>query len=86
MTRIRSFIMEVRPVKIIVTENVVGTYEARSYPDDQRDKDGYYNVYSVPVYSILVEGLDNHGKSKTMKFIWRANNYSFALYRELSGS
>jgi hypothetical protein len=61
--------MEVRPVKIIVTENIVGTYEARSYPDEQKDSSGYYNLYSVPVYSILVEGLDNHGKSKTINFM-----------------
>ena len=36
----------------MVTDSIVGHYEARSYPDEQMDASGYYNLHKVPVYRI----------------------------------
>lgn len=35
--------------------------EARSYPHEQKDASGWYNLYKVPVYRILVTGTDASG-------------------------
>jgi hypothetical protein len=55
--------MAARQVIIDVTSTVVGQYEARSYPDQQEDASGYYNLYKVPLYRILVSGKDDTGKN-----------------------
>lgn len=55
--------MAARQVVIVVTNTIVGYYEARSYPDDQKDASGYYNLYKVPIYRILVTGKDDTGKA-----------------------
>ena len=57
-----------RQVDIVVTNMVVNHYEARSYPDRDRDADGKYKLYSVPVYKILVKGTDGAGKKVTKEF------------------
>jgi hypothetical protein len=54
--------MAARQVVIVVTSSIVGEYEARSYPDEQKDPSGYYNLYKVPVYRILLTGTDDTGK------------------------
>jgi len=61
--------MSVRQVEIVVTNNIVEHYEARSYPDEQRDKKGFYALYRVPVYDILVNGIDDKGNPNSMKFM-----------------
>ncbi|MGB8297402.1 MAG: hypothetical protein WCG85_18400 [Polyangia bacterium] len=55
--------MAARQVVIVVTNTIVGQYEARSYPDEQKDASGYYNLYKVPIYRILVTGKDDTGNS-----------------------
>jgi hypothetical protein len=55
--------MAARQVVIVATNVVVGSYEARSYPDEQKDAAGYYNLYKVPLYRILVTGKDDTGKN-----------------------
>lgn len=59
----------VRKVEIIVTNIVVGSYEARSYPHDQIDATGFYNLYRVPVYKILVVGTDADDKPVSFDFM-----------------
>jgi hypothetical protein len=53
--------MPSRQVVIVVTSTIVGQYEARSYPDEQKDTGGYYNLYRVPVYRIILTGTDDAG-------------------------
>ncbi len=60
--------MEPKHVEIVVTNTVVNNYEARSYPDEQRDKEGNYALYRVPVYKILVTGRDGDNK-KSFEFM-----------------
>jgi hypothetical protein len=48
----------VKIVEIVVTNTTVGNYEARSYPDEQMDVNGFYPLYQVPLYKILVTGTD----------------------------
>ena len=50
--------MPEQQVDIVVTSTVVGSYEARSYPDQQTDVQGRYPLYSVPVYKIQIRGKD----------------------------
>lgn len=61
--------MALRKVEIVVTKTVVGSYEARSYPDSQIDAMGFFNLYRVPVYNIVVKGTDKDTKSKAVTFI-----------------
>lgn len=58
-------LMKTRKVKITLSNKVVGSYEARSYPDDDYDNNGKIELYKVPVYSIIVSGTDGAGKPKT---------------------
>ena len=37
-------------------------YYAKSYPDSDRNKDGYMEAYQVPVYKVFVEGKDDKGR------------------------
>jgi hypothetical protein len=60
--------MEPKQVDILVTNTVVDSYEARSYPDEQKDTQGYYNLYRVPVYKILVTGSDGGNIKKSVEF------------------
>lgn len=48
-----------RRVTVTVTNKIVGSYEARSYPDDDFDDDGKIELYKVPVYEIAVAGTDD---------------------------
>ena len=36
--------MAARQIVIVVTSSIVGQYEARSYPDEQKDAGGYYSL------------------------------------------
>jgi hypothetical protein len=58
-----------RQVEIVVTNVVVNQYEARSYPDQQTDATGRYNLYNVPVYKILVKGTDAGSMDTTTEFM-----------------
>lgn len=58
-----------RQVEVVVTNVVVGDYEARSYPDEQADAAGHYNLYSVPVYKILVTGTVADNVATTTEFM-----------------
>jgi hypothetical protein len=60
--------MALKQVVIVVTDAIVGYYEARSYPDEQKDSAGYYNLYKVPVYRILVNGTDVDGNKLSSDF------------------
>jgi hypothetical protein len=60
--------MAARSVDIVVTNTVVSSYEARSYPHEQMDAKGFYNLYRVPVFEILVTGTDADGKKKSLEF------------------
>jgi len=61
--------MTARKVEIIVTNIVVSSYEARSYPDDQPDASGQVPLYRVPVYKILVKGTDAGNNNKSFEFM-----------------
>ena len=61
--------MAARQVEIVVTNTVLDTYEARSYPDEQMDANGFYNLYRVPVYKILVTGTDVNNNKKSFEFM-----------------
>jgi len=61
--------MSTRKVEIVVTSTVVGQYEAKSYPHRQDDSAGYYNLYLVPVYKILVRGVDDKKQPQTKTFM-----------------
>jgi hypothetical protein len=51
--------MRSRRVTITVTNKIVGSYEARSYPDDDYDDDGKIELYKVPVFEVTVAGTDD---------------------------
>src|SRR4051812_31185908 len=59
--------MAIRKVTITLTSLVVGSYEARAYPDDDVDNNGLWELYKVPVYEILIAGTDDAGKAITLK-------------------
>jgi hypothetical protein len=59
--------MAARKVTITLTSRIVDYYEARSYPDDDLNNDGFWELYKVPVYEILVAGTDDAGKAATFK-------------------
>ena len=61
--------MGTRKVEIVVTSTVAGQYEARSYPHEQIDPAGYYNLYRVPVYKILVKGFDDAKQRQIKTFM-----------------
>ncbi|MCC6294240.1 MAG: hypothetical protein IT164_16445 [Bryobacterales bacterium] len=61
--------MKLRRVTIIVTNLVIGSYEARSYPDEQKDASGQFPLYSVPVYTIRVRGTDDAGNPVLKDFM-----------------
>jgi hypothetical protein len=62
-----------RKVTITLTNKVIGSYEARSYPDDDYDNNGKIELYKVPVYEILVSGKDNAGN--TTAYIHKAPRF-----------
>lgn len=57
--------MSYRTVEILLSNKVAGSYEARSYPHDNLKDDKQIELYSVPVYKILVSGSDDGGNSKS---------------------
>ncbi|HEU5135734.1 MAG TPA: hypothetical protein VFU13_11365 [Steroidobacteraceae bacterium] len=57
--------MKSRRVTVNISNKIVGSYEARSYPDDDIDNDGKIELYKVPVYEITVSGSDATGKATT---------------------
>jgi hypothetical protein len=61
--------MPMRQVDIVVTNSVVGSYEARSYPDQQTDASGRYPLYSVPLFRIQVSGKDDDGTPAVVDFM-----------------
>lgn len=65
--------MKTRKVKITLTSKVVGSYEARSYPHDDYNKNGKIELYKVPVHQIVVSGTDKAGNPK--KFIHKAPRF-----------
>ena len=46
---------------IVVTNKIIGKYEARSYPQDDINNNGKTELYEVDVYEILLTGKDNEG-------------------------
>lgn len=61
--------MKLRRVTIIVTSDIVGSYEARSYPDEQKTPNNEFPLYRVPVYTIRVRGTDTNGTDVMRDFI-----------------
>lgn len=61
--------MSSRQVEITVTKNIVAEYEARSYPNPGSDKKGFYSLYKVPVYEIVVAGKSEAGAVGTKVFM-----------------
>jgi hypothetical protein len=59
--------MAARKVTITLTSRIVDYYEARSYPDDDRDNNGLWELYKVPVYEVLVAGADGAGAATAYK-------------------
>ena len=59
--------MAARKVTITLTSNIVAHYEARSYPDDDRNNDGMLELYTVPVYEVLIDGTDDTGAATTYR-------------------
>ena len=57
--------MAARKVTITLTSNIVAHYAARSYPDDDRNNDGMLELYTVPVYEVLIDGTDDTGAATT---------------------
>lgn len=57
--------MAARKVTITLTNNIVAHYEARSYPDDDFNNDGLWELYRVPVYEIVITGTDDGGSAAT---------------------
>jgi len=55
--------MAARRVTITLTNRISGQYEARSYPDDDIDNDGLIELYTVPVYEVLIDGTDDAGNA-----------------------
>ncbi len=58
--------MPTRKVRITLTNKIVASYEARSYPRDYQTDANWIELYKVPVYKIIVEGTDNSGTDKTI--------------------
>jgi hypothetical protein len=54
-----------RKVTIQLTNKIVGSYEARSYPHDDLRGDKKIQLYRVPLYEIKVFGEDDKGKLQT---------------------
>ena len=52
---------DIRNVTIVVTNKIIGKYEARSYPQDDINNNGKTELYEVDVYEILLTGKDNEG-------------------------
>ena len=50
-----------RAVDITVTNEVVDTYESRSYPHDDFNGDGLMELYETPVYKVTIEGVNGAG-------------------------
>jgi len=51
-----------RAVDIIVSAQIAPeTYEARSYPTDDQDRDGRIEFYRVPIYKVFIDGTDAQG-------------------------
>lgn len=63
----------IRNVTIVVTNKIVGTYEARSYPDDDYNGNGLVELYEVDIHEILIRGLDENGKNVEKK--WEAPRF-----------
>lgn len=61
--------MASRQTNIKVTSRIVTYYEARSYPNQRFDKNGFYDLYKVPVYEIIVSGHDAAGGVVTKNFM-----------------
>ena len=59
----------IRKVKIIISNDIVGRYEARSYPHDDFNGNGLTELYEVDVYRILVEGLDDTNTNQSYEFM-----------------
>ncbi|MBO7587474.1 MAG: hypothetical protein J6T13_09925 [Bacteroidales bacterium] len=63
----------IREVVVVLTNNITGTYEARSYPNDDYDGNGMIELYEVDVYEILIKGADENGNSIVKK--WEAPRF-----------
>ncbi len=61
--------MASQTVEICVTNQIVEHYEARSYPDEQYDKNGFYKLYKVPVYKIIVSDVGAAGSKAQREFM-----------------
>lgn len=55
--------MTTRKVTITLSNKVVGSYEARSYPHDDMNADGKIELYKVPLYEITIAGIDESGNN-----------------------
>lgn len=60
--------MALRKVKILVSAKEVGKYEARSYPEDSLTDQDWIELYEVPVYQIVLSGVDDDGADQTFEF------------------
>lgn len=54
-----------RKVTITVSNNIIGHYEARSYPHDDFNGNGKIELYKVPLYEISISGNYKNGLKKT---------------------
>ncbi|SUB88376.1 Uncharacterised protein [Porphyromonas macacae] len=56
--------MTLRKVQLVVSNQVVGGqfYHATSFPHRDRDKNGIWDIYNVPVYYLYIKGSDEKGR------------------------
>jgi hypothetical protein len=60
--------MALRKVTIVISNKVVGKYEARSYPHDNMKDDNLIELYAVPVYKLFVNGIGDDGAKKSFEY------------------
>lgn len=70
---LRSIFMKTRKVTITLTNRIVGSYEARSYPQDSQNNNKEIELYRVPLYEMILSGKDDLGKEKT--FVHKAPRF-----------
>lgn len=74
VTSSESAVTGLRAVDVIVSAKRTGeNYEARAYPVDDVNNDGFTEYYNAPVYYVYVEGTNAAGKRERRE--WKAPRY-----------
>jgi hypothetical protein len=68
-------------VVITVTNKIVGSTTVRGYPNNVTDSEGHNVLYSVPLYEVIVSGIDADGNPTSQSF----SAIRFGVYNELNG-